>query len=197
MVVAYDWSDLRELARWHIKPLDDVVPDVVEEKMSGLAQRTPSIGRVDLPDTGEPIDQVIVSQTKEHILLLSSQQSLHRRRRSRLRIIDIASLTKTSSEGRQDVTPIPIPRDIATVIERPLQILGKDRLVFLDDSFWVCTWRLTHLGGANGMVRHFFLPRDWVNPGSLELCMVMADGTFLCPRKGEVAIIKSNLGSDW
>lgn len=31
----------------------------------------------------------------------------------------------------------------------------------------------------------------------LDLCQIMADGTFLCPRKGEVAVVKSTLGSEW
>ncbi|KAL6714385.1 hypothetical protein ACLMJK_007808 [Lecanora helva] len=48
-----------------------------------------------------------------------------------------------------------------------------------------------------GVTRHFFLPGDWVTKDSLALCRVLSDGTFLCPRKGEVAVIRSGLGSEW
>ena len=51
---------------------------------------------------------------------------------------------------------------------------------------------------ANSAVkRHYFLPRDWIDAQSLALCMMPDDGTLLCPRKGEVAAIKSGLGSEW
>ncbi|KAH0538685.1 hypothetical protein FGG08_004760 [Glutinoglossum americanum] len=196
-IIAYGWGDLQELTRWHIKPLGKAIPDAVEEEMPGLARRTPVCNMTDPLGIGEVVDQVIVSQAREHILLLFSLQGPYRRRRSHLRIIDVASLTDASSGECRAVDSVHIPGDIATMIERPLDILGKDRLVFLDESFWVCTWRLTHSGGPNSLVRHFFLPRDWVNTESLDLCQVMADGTFLCPRKDEVAIIKSGLGSDW
>jgi hypothetical protein len=38
--------------------------------------------------------------------------------------------------------------------------------------------------------QHFFLPGDWIGPNCVALCTVMADGTVLCPRNGEVAIVK-------
>lgn len=118
-----------------------------------------------------------------------------------------------------------LPASIATLVERPLTILPPDLLVFIDLSFWICTWRFdfqallqqeevpeplsaaartkqprnqeTETLAKWGVTRHFFLPRDWVNSTSLALCTVLSDGTFLCPRKGDVAVIRSGLGSDW
>jgi hypothetical protein len=49
--------------------------------------------------------------------------------------------------------------------------------------------------GAEGGIRgRFFIPRDWVSAEVLSLCRLLADGTVLCPRKGEVAVIRSSLG---
>jgi hypothetical protein len=83
----------------------------------------------------------------------------------------------------------------------------------------VCSWQLdqsgrdesrTGLGGAGvgggasgieggsgsegGIRGRFFIPRDWVSAEVLSLCRLLADGTVLCPRRGEVAVIRSSLG---
>jgi hypothetical protein len=44
-----------------------------------------------------------------------------------------------------------------------------------------------------GVKRHFFLPRDWLNIECLELAIITKDGTLFCPRNGEVAIIRDGL----
>ena len=71
-------------------------------------------------------------------------------------------------------------------------------LAFLDRDYWVCTYALGD-GGVDGrgradkIRRHHFLPRDWINMEWLELAVMRPDGTLLCPRNGEVAIIANGL----
>ena len=190
-VTAYRWDTLEELMRWPIEPPKRISPDDSDEEKPGLLRSKFNLGS----HGGD--QEVIVSQAKDFVLIFSSLPEQRGKRRSRLHILDAASLSSSSSESQEPLEAIPIPVEIAVSIERPLDVLGNDRLVFLDDSFWVCSWRLRHPGGSSALLRHFFLPRDWVNAESLDLCRVMADGTFLCPRKGEVAIIRSDLGSDW
>ena len=48
-----------------------------------------------------------------------------------------------------------------------------------------------------GVKRHFFLPRDWLNIECLELAIMTKDGTLFCPRNGEVAIIRDGLKEEW
>lgn len=65
-------------------------------------------------------------------------------------------------------------------------------LAFLDHEYWVCTYVLAD--GRPGRVRrHHFLPRDWINMDWLELAVMRPDGTLLCPRNGEVAIVTNGL----
>lgn len=67
-------------------------------------------------------------------------------------------------------------------------------LAFLDRDFWVRTWSLDDVEGTASR-RHFFLPRDWINLDCLHLAQVTADGRFLCPRNGEVAVVHNGLSS--
>lgn len=67
-------------------------------------------------------------------------------------------------------------------------------LAFLDREFWVRSWSLNDVEGTASR-RHFFLPRDWINLDCLHLAQVTADGRFLCPRNGEVAVVHNGLSS--
>ena len=73
------------------------------------------------------------------------------------------------------------------------RLLGifNDRVLFLDATFWVCTWEMTGMHRAKK--RHFFLPRDWISPASLQLVTYNEHGTVFCPRNGEVAIVKNGI----
>ncbi|KAI1735053.1 hypothetical protein F4680DRAFT_436291 [Xylaria scruposa] len=44
--------------------------------------------------------------------------------------------------------------------------------------------------------RHFFWPRDWLGT-DLLFCRTQAEGTLLCPSRGEMAVVKSEIGLDW
>ena len=188
-VTAYSWSSLEELMRWRVEPPQSTSPeDNSDEDKPGLLRSKFNL---------RANQEVIVSQAKAFVLIFSSLPESRGRRRSQLHILAAASLHSNSSLSQEPLETVPIPVEIAVSIERPLDVLGSDRLVYLDDSFWVCSWRLGHPGGSSALLKHFFLPRDWVNAESLDLCRVMANGTLLCPRKGEVAVIKSDLGSDW
>jgi WD40 repeat protein len=67
----------------------------------------------------------------------------------------------------------------------------KDQLVFLDHQYCFSTWDVTARGDF--IRRHFFLPKDWLSPGMLDLCTINEQGTILCPKNGEVAIIRSGI----
>ena len=69
----------------------------------------------------------------------------------------------------------------------------QDRVVFLDHQFWLCTWEMEMTYTKHN--RHFFLPKDWLSPTNLKLLILNKQGTLLCPRNGEVAIVGSGLKS--
>jgi hypothetical protein len=81
-----------------------------------------------------------------------------------------------------------LPRNMRRVIGCP-----EDRIAFLDDEFRFCTWKI----GSTAEERkwHFFVPRDWLSPMSLQLATVNCQGTFLCPKNGEVAVVR--YGASW
>ena len=124
--------------------------------------------------------------------------------------LDSINLTPTSSERHhyQELHPIPLPSELTSQIEIPLTFLSRDRLVFLDQNFWIRSWRLPLpassststtrrpsgagvLDGSTTEIKsHYFFPSDWISPDSVTLCTVMTDGTVLCPRNGAVAAVK-------
>ena len=87
-----------------------------------------------------------------------------------------------------------IPNKLMMRIEVPLGILPDKTLVFLDKDLWMCTLRIDSTRQPSDVRRHYFLPRDWASTESLEQCCLLHDGTFLCPKDGEVAVIRSDLG---
>ena len=93
--------------------------------------------------------------------------------------------TSSTSTPAQDYDRAFIPH-----IKRLIGIL-EDRIVFLDHDYWICTWSLSTAGG--GFQKHFFLPKDWLNTVSLQMACVNRDGTFFCPRYGNVAIVKNGI----
>ena len=67
----------------------------------------------------------------------------------------------------------------------------QEQIVFLDHQHSFCTWDTNR--AENSIRRHFFLPNDWLTPAMLRLCIVNSHGTILCPKNGEVAIIRSGI----
>ena len=195
-VKAYQWSSLVELGSWEIdySQTESAVSDDDHVEKPGLPRKNSSGN----PLTGDDrvVESVVSSQNGDYILISISYSASSLNRKSRIQIIPTIMLAQNV---HTPITPVSLPPDLVSILEYPLAILGKDRLVFLDSSFWVCTWNLRNksFGIANSITRHFFLPRDWINSEGLRLCQVLPDGTFLCPRKGEMAIIRSTLGSDW
>ncbi|KAI9841475.1 MAG: hypothetical protein M1830_007856, partial [Pleopsidium flavum] len=132
----------------------------------------------------------------------TSRASMKARRTKRLRIFETSSFSSSSNPNLTATLPLMLPSlpvhpTIVARIAIPLGVLAKEKLVFLDNESWICTFRLRSGDTASAIHRHFFLPRDWLNSESLELCSVMPDGTFLCPRNGEVAVIRSGVELDW
>ncbi|CZT11982.1 uncharacterized protein RCO7_07985 [Rhynchosporium graminicola] len=73
-------------------------------------------------------------------------------------------------------------------------VLGvtKGQLIFLDQQYWVCTWDVAK-GDDGECVKHFFLPKDWLSPDARRLIKLNDYGTLLCPKNGEVAIVRDGI----
>lgn len=82
---------------------------------------------------------------------------------------------------------------MADLAGRVKRLIGtyKDTIVFLDYDYWICTWRIE--SAVLDIKRHYFLPKDWLNSGTLQMAALNRQGTFLCPKYGDVAIVRRGL----
>ena len=205
---------------------------------------------VNIWDAQETVDRVLLTSGDKYILVQTSHPvGRTRQRHKQVILFEVAALagslptwpqfrdtdlsTSTASvqstDQHQELSYTTLPENLACEIEIPLACLSRDRLVFLDRHFWVCSWRLplpsnvltrrtsettVTVGGGGGsnvpsvstgrrtsetaysgigtaeIRRHYFLPGDWISPDCVALCAVTTEGTVLCPRNGEVAVIK-------
>lgn len=231
-VLIWAWSDLMQTEQL-------AFPSAVVEHMGSISRSRRSLS-INLWESRENIDRVLVTHDKTFILVQSSCPAGHGQKQKETLVFDVSrippatefrpssedsdepesttrpsphplssSITSTLSspddDDLQELEPIPLPPELASHIEIPLAFLSRHRLVFLDQNFWLCSWRLplpsntttrkpsatgTLDGGTMEIKQHYFFPSDWISPDSVALCTVMADGTVLCPRNGDVAVVK-------
>ncbi|KAL9596015.1 MAG: hypothetical protein Q9179_004764 [Wetmoreana sp. 5 TL-2023] len=110
----------------------------------------------------------------------------------------------------------PVPFAVATEIERVLGLVDKtssrrrqgyagegniqfgEILAFIDHDNWICSWVIAHGPQMDQKIRrHFFIPQDWLNLDGLRLATVSRNGTFYCPRHGQVAVVSDWLDYEW
>ena len=156
-------------------------------------------------ETSEELLKVIVSHDRNFIVLAFSRalgraaQPQDSGLRPRyIRVVRTSSFENkgsgTSPSTNDTMTQLPIPEHVAARMEMPLAVLNKDRLVFLDNKYWVCTWQMGDDSKSEAAVRkHFFIPRDWIGAEELKLCTLSPEGSLLYPRNGQVTVVRSNL----
>ncbi|KAK6954764.1 hypothetical protein Daesc_004733 [Daldinia eschscholtzii] len=116
------------------------------------------------------------------------------------------------------ITPITLPKDISSEIALPLLFSSESHLTYLSKDSSVYSWKpapvlgygpmkLISMATANApgtptnhqshnpIIKQskelFVLPGDWINRDNLSLCVIWsAEKSFLCPRNGEVAIVR-------
>lgn len=64
----------------------------------------------------------------------------------------------------------------------------RDKIVFLDHQNWLCSCEVSW--PIEAIKRHYVIPRDWLNSSTLQLVTLNKHGTLLCPRNGEVALVR-------
>lgn len=99
-----------------------------------------------------------------------------------------------STSDLRDEQAHSIARDCLTDLTGRVKRLVRtyqDHIVFLDYDNWLCTWNVN--AAVKAVQRHFFLPRDWLNHGTLHMAVLDAQGALLCPKHGSVAIVRNGL----
>ena len=110
-------------------------------------------------------------------------------------IIQLSTLNPSC--GGSILQPIFIPSTVQQQVEILLGLLPKQRIIFLDKDYWMCSWRVGANPTTEKVQRYYCLPKDWLNVECLKLCALLADGKFLIPNNGELAVIRSTALSQW
>ena len=194
------WSDLTEVARPKFRKnwsslQGQLSFDTNDAKNVSLAQLFLDPGSE--PTRDVPVSKAMLTQDGKHLLTQFSEVSVQGRSTKRTLIFKTSSLKLShQSDSSTVVDPLEISSEILMRIEVPLGILSGGRLVFLDRDLWMCTFKLGTVGNYIEVLRrHYFIPRNWASTECLKYCCMLGDGTFLCPKDGEVAVITSDLGT--
>lgn len=68
----------------------------------------------------------------------------------------------------------------------------RRRLIFLHHSGWICSANLD-VSRADQIVRHFFVPNDWLSAGVQLMIEVTCNGDIIFVKRHEAAVIKRGL----
>ena len=169
IVHTYSWKALEHADPVDTAPAEPIAPN-----------HTASHGKV--------VHWVALTNNKQHIVYLSDTGHTNTRLSSGLHL----ELISTSDLHGQH--PHSLSSDCMTELAAQIKrLIGtyQDRIVFLDYEYWLCTWRID--ASLEDVKRHFFLPRDWLNHNTLHMATLNAQGTFFCPKRGDVAIVRHGM----
>lgn len=185
----YEWKTLEDCTVKDGLPLSHLDQDLLPQ--DDLNAFSASLGRISLGpmSPSEPLEVVnwVTSTKKGQFIvfetMLNTGHISARAARRRLHLISTSELT----ESRKHVRLRQSINGLALHVER---LVGsfQDQIVFLDHNYWLCTWEID--SPVDSYKKHFFLPKDWLNVDTLNLSALNPHGTLLCPRNGEVAIVR-------
>lgn len=178
------WNDLSEVA----------VFDIPNGPSCSNAHGGLTRDQVDDSDQAAKISSIFSNASGSH-LLVDIVKGTDAGQGHCVSIVQTSTL-KPSSE-RNSLSPSHIPSTIQQQIEVPLGLLPKQRMIFLDKDYWMCSWRVGANAASEKVQRYYCLPKDWLNIDCLKLCALLADGRFLIPNNGELGVIKSAAISQW
>ena len=137
---------------------------------------------------GKVVHWVALTNNKRYIIYLSGSGHTEARLSSGLHLEFLS--TSDLQVQHPHLLASDCMADLAAQIKR---LIGTyhDRIVFLDHDSWLCTWSIDT--GLDDVKRHFFLPKDWLNHNSLRMATLNAEGTFFCPKHGDVAVVRHGM----
>ncbi|KAI1762699.1 hypothetical protein GGR53DRAFT_402681 [Hypoxylon sp. FL1150] len=162
------------------------------------------------------VDNVLPAHDKEHVSIQISSRT-HNVKERTLYYFNTQDFSISRDTSEAPIIPATLPRDVSSEVALSLTFLSHDRLIFLSRGFSICSWQLpsssisskTGKGVvmANPTFPHdhlqpdakvrkpykelFSLPGDWISRDCLSICSIWgAEKSFLCPRNGEVVVVK-------
>ncbi|KAL9039908.1 MAG: hypothetical protein Q9180_002246 [Flavoplaca navasiana] len=174
-VQTYRWNDLTE-----VSTLEMQIP-----LFRADTQDSPKIDQLSPIDHVVRVGSISANASGSHLLI------------DTVKVTAKAQEHSTSILSTSTFTPILLPDTIQRLIEIPLGLLPKQRIIFLDKDHWMCSWRVGAHPATEKVQKYYCLPKDWLNVEYLKLCALLADGRFLIPNNGELAVIRSAAMSHW
>lgn len=191
------WNDLTEVACLEFRKNCSLLQSRSSfdtEEAGNIPVTQLSLGPGNESTTDVSVSKVMLTQDEKHLLTQFSEVSTQGRSTKRTLIFETSSFELSHSST--PLNPLNIPKEILARVEVPLGVLSAGRFVFLDRDLWMCTFKLGSIdGGIDVLKRHYFIPWDWASTECLNQCCMLEDGTFLCPKDGEVGVITSDLGA--
>lgn len=186
LLLAFSPSHVR-IHRWH--DLSEVAAFDMQKSLSRSSTQTNQTrDQIDGLDQGAKIGSICTNASGSH-LLMDIVKVTKAGQEHFTCILQISTLKPCSGETL--LSPTLIPLRIQQQIEIPLGLLPKQRIIFLDKDYWMCSWRVGANPTTEKVQRYYCLPKDWLNVECLNLCALLADGRFLIPNNGELAVIRS------
>ena len=189
------WIDPEKVLRHDWETLDclngDSGPVNASPKSTSPTYRPILVETLSQPsEEAENVNWVSQTKNRRHVICEVLPDTGHGRAMSTqgMRI----ELLPTSEFGSED-SGLTTRQNLINLAKSMARLIGsyQDRVVFLDQQCWLCTWEIDT--DITKYKRHYFLPRDWLNPSTLQLAVLNSQGTFLCPKNGEVAIVKNGI----
>lgn len=174
----YRWSDLSEAAVF-------ALPSSPSSSITQTHQPSDDVGKfVEAAQIGS-----VSSNASGSHLLIDIMHATSTGQEHFTLIIQTSSINPSSKQSHPSITLI--HSRIQEQIEIPIGLLPKQRIIFLDRDYWMCSWRVGANPATEKVQKYYCLPEDWLNIECLKMCTLLADGKFLIPKNGELAVIKS------
>ena len=179
-VHVYRWSDLFEVFILELQGMPAVLP----------SQSSRAPGYVSKPFKAAEVGCVFFNASGSH-MLIDIIQATNTGQDHIISILQTSELGISSKKSGTELAHISIPPHIQQQIEIPLGLLLKQRIIFLDIDYWMCSWRVSANNATEKVQKHYSVPRDWLNIECLKCCALLADGRFIIPNSGELAVVRS------
>ncbi|KAK4191058.1 hypothetical protein QBC35DRAFT_538935 [Podospora australis] len=183
----------------------------------GFESHSDCKGSVDTPaEVSSALVRKRVLSPSQNYLLMQLSMEIDEQRRSAIRLLDTSPLKKYPTQEPDplvqnmsrlnldsktfSITLMELPDELVDRIYQPLAFIagrgaGSEMLLFLDCDSSIRSWRGSAVSVTGGYlsqttVSHYCLPSDWVGPDYVRLFRMLSDGTLLCPRNGQVFVVK-------
>lgn len=210
------WLNLSEVGRLQLKQEPCQADPGFEDESDPPRGQPASFYPMRNDENHDAVDEVFISSMGARLLLQISSPVGQRQRIPRYVGLSTSDLPANPISGNTSIVAQELPSLISKSTARILGFANKnsrrssygqlskvglepeDSLVFLDHENWICSFTFgCDVPPDTRIIRHFFVPQDWLNLDSLRLATISKDGKFYCPKHGEVAVVSNWLNNEW